>query len=122
MMGARLLQRRSTELVRRLRATQVRDCTGSAQVSVTAGQATDRKSMIRCPDAVCAVISCRRATPYHLAHGLLDHATHLSHLGDDQAAAAAIGEAAGIAARLGCQSLRDRAETTRPARPRTAAS
>ena len=60
--------------------------------------------------------------PYHLAHGLLDHAAHLAALGDDQAAAAAIGEAACIAARLGCQPLLDRAETTRPARPRTAAS
>ena len=64
----------------------------------------------------------QHSTPYHLAHGLLDHAAHLSHLGDDQAAAAAIGEAAGIAARLGCQPLLDRAETIQPARPRTAAS
>ena len=64
----------------------------------------------------------QHSTPYHLAHGLLDHAAHLAALGDDQAAAAAIGEAAGIAARLGCQPLLDRAETTRPARPRTAAS
>ena len=64
----------------------------------------------------------QHSTPYHLAHGLLDHAAHLSHLGDDQAAAAAIGEAAGIAARLGCQPLLDRTETIQPARPRTAAS
>jgi class 3 adenylate cyclase/predicted ATPase len=62
------------------------------------------------------------STPYHLAHGLLDHADCLSHLGDDQAAAAAASEAAGIAARLGCQPLLDRAETIQPARPRTAAS
>ena len=62
------------------------------------------------------------STPYHLAHGLLDHAAHLSHLGDDQAAATAASEAADIAARLGCQPLLDRAETIRPARPRTAAS
>jgi class 3 adenylate cyclase len=64
----------------------------------------------------------QHSTPYHLAHGLLDHAAHLSHLGDDQAAAAAIGEAAGIAARLGCQPLIDRAETTQPAASRTASS
>ncbi len=64
----------------------------------------------------------QHSTPYHLAHGLLDHAAHLSHLGDDQAAAAAIGEAVGIAARLRCQPLLDRAETIQPARPRTAAS
>ena len=47
---------------------------------------------------------------------------HLSHLGDDQAAAAATGEAADIARRLGCQPLLDRAETIRPARPGAAAS
>ena len=64
----------------------------------------------------------QHSTPYHLAHGLLDHAAHLSNLGDDQAAAAAASEAAGIARRLGSQPLLDRAETTRPARPRTAAS
>ena len=64
----------------------------------------------------------QHSTRYHLAHGLLDHATHLSHLGDDQAAAAAAREAADIAARLGCQPLLDRAETIRPTRPRTAAS
>ena len=43
----------------------------------------------------------QHSTPYHLAHGLLD-----------QAAAAATGEAACIARRLGCQPLLDRAETT----------
>ena len=64
----------------------------------------------------------QHSTRYHLAHGLLDHAQHLSHLGDDQAAAAAIGEAVGIAQRLGCQPLLDRAETIQSARPRTAAS
>ena len=64
----------------------------------------------------------QHSTRYHLAHGLLDHAAHLSHLGDDQAAAAAAREAADIAARLGCQPLLDRAETIRSARPRTAAS
>ena len=62
------------------------------------------------------------STPYHLAHGLLDHATHLLRTGDDQAAGAAIGEAVGIAGRLGCQPLGDRAETIQAARPRTAAS
>ena len=39
----------------------------------------------------------QHSTPYHLAHGLLDHAAHLSHCGDDQAAAAAASEAADIA-------------------------
>jgi hypothetical protein len=36
-------------------------------------------------------------------------------------AAVAVGEAAGIVARLGCQPLLDRVETTQPARSRTAA-
>jgi len=64
----------------------------------------------------------QHSTPYHLAHGLLDHAAHLAARDDDQAAAAAIGEAAGIARRLRCQPLLDRAETIQPAMPRTAAS
>jgi len=48
-------------------------------------------------------------TPYHLAHGLLDHAQHLSRLGDTEAAETAITEARGIATRLRCQPLLDRA-------------
>ncbi len=63
-----------------------------------------------------------RSTPYHLAHGLLDHAQHLTRTGDAEAAGAAIGEAVGIAQRLRCQPLLDRAESTQPARSRTAAS
>jgi predicted ATPase len=64
----------------------------------------------------------RHSTPYHLAHGLLDHAAHLLRTGQDEAAGAAISEARGIAERLRCQPLLDRADTTRPARARTAAS
>ena len=64
----------------------------------------------------------QHSTPYHLAHGLLDHAAYLAARGDAEAAAVAAGEAAGIAARLGCQPLIDRADTIQPARPRTAAS
>ena len=64
----------------------------------------------------------QHSTPYHLAHGLLDHAQHLIRLSDDEAAAAAITEAVGIAQRLGCQPLLDRADTTQPAPPRTTAS
>ena len=64
----------------------------------------------------------QHSTPYHLAHGLLDYAQHLSQLGDNETATAAIGEAASIAQRLGCQPLLDRAETIQPVRPRTAAS
>jgi class 3 adenylate cyclase/tetratricopeptide (TPR) repeat protein len=62
-----------------------------------------------------AAISGLRAlsTPYHLAHGLLDHAQHLARLPD---AEAAIGEARNIAGSLRCQPLLDRAATITPAR------
>ena len=63
----------------------------------------------------------QHSTPYQLGHGLLDHAVHLTARGDAEAAAAAIGEAADIARRLGCQPLLDRADTIQSARPRTAA-
>jgi hypothetical protein len=56
-----------------------------------------------------------QATPYHLAHGLLDHAQYLTRLGNTQAAPAAVSEARDIAGHLHCQSLLDRAEAiTRP--------
>ena len=54
------------------------------------------------------------STPYHLAHGLLDHAEYLTRLGDAEAAAAAIGEARDIASRLRCQPLLDRAADLTP--------
>jgi hypothetical protein len=74
------------------------------------------------PAFAAAVAGLRQnSTPYHLAHGLLDHAAHLAARGDDEAAAAAIGEALSIAHRLRCQPLGDRADTIQPARPRTAA-
>jgi class 3 adenylate cyclase/predicted ATPase len=57
------------------------------------------------------------STPYHLAHGLLDHAGNLSRLGDAAAAALAIGEARDIGQRLGCQPLLDRAADMAPAEP-----
>jgi class 3 adenylate cyclase/predicted ATPase len=55
------------------------------------------------------------STPYHLAHGLLDHATQLLRLGDIEAAEAAIGKARDIAGRLRCQPLLDRAADLTPA-------
>jgi class 3 adenylate cyclase len=55
------------------------------------------------------------STPYHLAHGLLDHAWYLTRTGDAQGAAAAIKEARGIADRLRCQPLLDRAARIAPA-------
>jgi class 3 adenylate cyclase/tetratricopeptide (TPR) repeat protein len=57
------------------------------------------------------------STPYHLAHGLLDHAQHLARLGDAGAAEAAIGEARTIARQLRCQPLLDRAADARPVEP-----
>ena len=44
-------------------ASHVVDSSGYAHVSVTVGQATDKKSRIRCADAVAAVISCARRRP-----------------------------------------------------------
>jgi class 3 adenylate cyclase len=55
-----------------------------------------------------------QSTPYHLAHGLLDHAEYLVRTGDADAAAAAVEEAREIAARLRCQPLLDRAGPLTP--------
>lgn len=57
------------------------------------------------------------STPYHLAHGLLDHAHYLTRMHDGEAAEAALGEARDIGARLRCQPLLDRAADLTPARP-----
>ncbi len=51
-----------------------------------------------------------RGTPYHLAHGLLDHARYLMSRGDGDAAAQAVDEARVIGRRLGCRPLLDRAD------------
>ena len=59
-----------------------------------------------------------QSTPYHLAHGLLDHAEHLTRLGDADAAALAIGEANEIARSLRCQPLLDRVADLTPVQPR----
>ncbi len=58
------------------------------------------------------------STPYHLAHGLLDHAGYLTQRAETEAAALAIEEAGGIAERLGCQPLLDRVAAITPARSR----
>ncbi len=55
-----------------------------------------------------------QSTPYHLAHGLLDHADFLAHAGDAEAATAVIQEARDIAGRLRCQPLLDRAAALAP--------
>ena len=59
------------------------------------------------------------STPYHLAHGLLDHPDYLTRLGDTDAAETAISEARGIAERLRCQPLLDRAADLTRRAPRT---
>ena len=71
------------------------------------------------PAAFAAAVSGLReqSTPYHLAHGLLDYAQHLTRQGDAQAAAAAVGEARDIGRTLRCQPLLDRAEDVTPAQP-----
>jgi tetratricopeptide (TPR) repeat protein len=50
-----------------------------------------------------------KSTPYHLAHGLLDHAEYLMGQHDQDGAADAVGEAREIASQLGCQPLAERA-------------
>jgi hypothetical protein len=62
-----------------------------------------------------AIASLREyGTPYHLAHGLLDHAQYQHD--DGQAARQAIEEAQAIARRLRCQPLLDRADAIQHAR------
>jgi class 3 adenylate cyclase/tetratricopeptide (TPR) repeat protein len=62
-----------------------------------------------------AIASLRElSTPYHLAHGLLDHAEYLLASGDAEAAVAAIEEARDLATRLRCQPLLDRAAALSP--------
>jgi hypothetical protein len=65
-----------------------------------------------------------QSTPYHLAHGLLDHAWYLTRLHDAGAASLAADEARAIASRLRCRPLLDRAAdltlTAPPAPARTA--
>jgi len=62
-------------------------------------------------DDLSAAITSQRelSTPYHLAHGLLDHAEQLTRKGETEAAAAAVDEATAIAVQLRCQPLLDRA-------------
>ena len=58
------------------------------------------------------------STPYHLAHGLLDHAEYLTRQGDAEAAALTIEEARTIGNSLRCRPLLDRADTMEDARTR----
>jgi len=78
------------------------------------------QAIIAVAEAFTAAIAGLRqhSTPYHLAHGLLDHAEHLLRMEDHDAAAAAIGEAQDMAERLGCQPLLGRAADLSRAEPR----
>jgi predicted ATPase len=72
------------------------------------------------PDATAAFAAAitglrKHSTPYHLAHGLLDHARHLSRVGDTEGAEAATSEARDIAEQLRCQPLLARAAKLSPA-------
>lgn len=58
------------------------------------------------------------STPYHLAHGLLDHAEYLTRQGDAEAAALTIEEARTIGNSLRCRPLLDRADSMEDARTR----
>jgi outer membrane PBP1 activator LpoA protein len=70
-----------------------------------------------------AIASLReRGTPYHLAHGLLDHAQYLLGHGDADAAAVAIDEARDIGQRLRCEPLLDRVANLDPATPAASVS
>ncbi|MGB6453138.1 MAG: AAA family ATPase [Streptosporangiaceae bacterium] len=51
------------------------------------------------------------STPYHLAHGLLDHAEYLTETGRSEAAAEAVADASAVATRLRCQPLLDRIDS-----------
>jgi class 3 adenylate cyclase len=57
------------------------------------------------------------STPYHLANGLLDYAQYLMNTDDAEGGAAAVEEARGIAGRLRCQPLLDRAAILMPTGP-----
>jgi len=61
----------------------------------------------------------RHSTPYHLAHGLLDHAEYFTRIGQVAAASLAIDEARHIARRLRCQPLLHRADALEPTQPLT---
>jgi tetratricopeptide (TPR) repeat protein len=60
-------------------------------------------------------------SPYHLAHGLLDHAEYLIGVGDGDTAATAVTEARGIGDRLNCPPLLERADAVERIRPQVRA-
>lgn len=80
------------------------------------------KSLISVVEAFTAAVAItglrEHSTPYHLAHGLLDHAEYLTRQGDAEAAALTIEEARTIGNSLRCRPLLDRADTMEDARTR----
>jgi hypothetical protein len=76
-----------------------------ARLAATEGDAAAEPAL-----AVAITYLREQSTPYHLAHGLLDHAGQLTRRGDGDAAAQAIDEARVIGRRLRCQPLLDRAD------------
>jgi hypothetical protein len=83
-----------------------------ARLAAAAGDQATRASF------AAAIASLRdRSTPYHLAHGLLDHAEYLARAGEADAAARAVAEARDIGGRLRCQPLRDRADAIEAPQP-----
>jgi len=80
------------------------------------------RARLAAADFAAAVAGLReKSTPYHLAHGLLDHAEYLTRHGRAAAAALAIDEARAIGRRLRCQPLLDRADAAEGAEPRVRA-
>jgi len=76
-----------------------------ARLAATEGDAAAEPAL-----AVAITYLREQSTPYHLAHGLLDHAGQLTRRGDGDAAAQAIDEARVIGRGLRCQPLLDRAD------------
>jgi hypothetical protein len=83
-----------------------------AERDLVRARLADSEGDAAAPGAFAAAITHLReqSTPYHLAHGLLDHAGYLTRQGDADAAAEAIDEARVIGRRLRCQPLLDRAD------------
>ena len=83
-----------------------------AERDLARARLADRDGDQSAADAFAAAIARVRehSTPYHLAHGLLDHAEYLARKSDGDAAALAIEEARTIGHQLRCQPLLDRAD------------
>ena len=83
-------------------------------LALAAGQASagEPGAMTAFADAITALRTA--ASPYHLAHGLLEHADYLTRMGDAATAAAAADEARAIGLRLRSSPLVERSEAVAP--------